>query len=125
MLIYSGQREIEHFFDDSNPRAHPIIQYLGEIIIQAGNDGAELDLFGLSLSKVTEWCNEAARNCPTKTGVIHIPNISTYIDRIPTEYRWWIADDIGKCPICVSKSDHAYPCSYGSSSHPGLGIGIH
>ena len=86
MLIYSGQREIEHFFNDSNPRAHPIIQYLGEIIIQAGNDGAELDLFGLSLSKVTEWCNEAAQNCPTETGVIHIPNISTYIDRIPTEY---------------------------------------
>ena len=104
MLIYSGQREIEHFFNNSNPQAHPIIQYLGKIIIQAGNDGAELDLFGLSLSKVMEWCNEATRNCPSETGVIHILNISTYINRIPTEYCWWIADDISKCPICVSRS---------------------
>lgn len=73
-----------------NPRIHPIIKYIGGMIVGAGRNGAKLDLFGLSLESVKDWCMEAAANCPTDTRMIHIPNLSIFIDRIPATYRWWI-----------------------------------
>ena len=71
-------------------RTHPIIEYLGGIVVQAAQSGAELDLFSLSLKVVEQWCKEAEKHCPTEPGVIHMPNLSVLIERIPEEHQWWI-----------------------------------
>ena len=71
-------------------RTHPIIEYLGGIIVQAAQCGAELDLFSLSLEVVERWCEEAEKHCPTEPSVIHMPDLSVLIKRIPEENQWWI-----------------------------------
>ena len=72
------------------PRGHPIIEYLAGEVVQAGQHGDELDMFALSLETVEDWCNAAAEFCPTEPGVIHVPNLSVLVDRIPRDNQWWV-----------------------------------
>ena len=71
-------------------RTHPIIEYLGGIVVQAAQSGAKLDLFSLLLEVVERWCEEAKKHCSTEPGVIHMPNLSVLIERIPEEHQWWV-----------------------------------
>ena len=74
----------------NDDRTHPIIEYLANMVVQAGQDGVELDLFNLSLETVEDMCNEAAEGCPTEPGVIHMPNLTALVDRIPLDNQWWV-----------------------------------
>ena len=60
------------------------------MVVQAGQDGTELDLSSLSLETVEDMCNEAADGCPTEPGVIHMPNLTALVDRIPLDNQWWV-----------------------------------
>ena len=71
-------------------RTHPIIEYLGGIVVQAAQCGAELDLFSLSLEVVERWCEEAEKHCLMEPGVIHMLDLSVLIKWIPEENQWWI-----------------------------------
>ena len=44
-------------------QTHPIIEYLGGIVVQAAQSRAELNLFSLSLEVVERWCEEAEKHC--------------------------------------------------------------
>ena len=74
-------------------RAHPIIKYVGGMVVQAAQSGAELDLFSLSLEVVERWCKEAKKHSPMEPGVIHMPDLSVLIERIPEEHQWWVPPD--------------------------------
>lgn len=128
MLICRMQKDTEQYFLNANPQVHPILEYVSEIVSQTGTNSRELDLFGLSLSTVRDWCREAAWNCPTETGVIHIPNLTEFIDQIPNDYHWWMTDDISECFVQVCGGQitiYMYIYSYGSTPRPGIGIRIH
>ena len=83
------QKDVERL-SSNDDRMHPIIEYVTNMVVQAGQDGAELDLFSLSLETVEDMCNEAAEGCPTKPGVIHMPNLTALIDQIPLDNQWWV-----------------------------------
>jgi len=76
--------------DDASIRVHPIIEYLGGEVAQAGQAQGGLDLFSLDIGTVEEWCYEATENCPTETGVIHASDLRPYLGRIDPKFRWWL-----------------------------------
>ena len=76
--------------DDASTQVHPIIEYVGGQVAQAGQANGGLDISTLDINVVAEWCSEAAGNCPTETGVIHIPDLRQHLHRIDPEYRWWL-----------------------------------
>ena len=74
----------------NDDRTHPIIEYVANMVVQAGQDGAKLDLFSLSLETVEDMCNEAAEGCPTEPGVIHMLNLTVLVDWILLDNQWWV-----------------------------------
>ena len=66
---------------------------MGDLVIDTSRNNIKLDLSQFSFEVVTSWCEEAAQNCPTETGIIHVPNLSTYLHRIPAENHWWVLDN--------------------------------
>jgi hypothetical protein len=106
------------------PRMHAIIKYIGGEVAEAGKAKRRLNLHTLSLSTVEEWCTEAGENCPTETGVIHIPDLRPLLHYVPSEYRWWLPaishDDVemqeggGETPRCQTRSSKHAIMSPGS-----------
>ena len=61
------QKDVERL-SSNNDRTHPIIGYVANMVVQAGQDGAELDLFSLSLETVEDMCNELQKAVPPSLG---------------------------------------------------------
>jgi hypothetical protein len=89
-LTYGVQTDAEALCESGSPRMHPIIEYIGGEVAEAGRANEGLDLFSLTLRTAEEWCSEAAQHCPTETGVIHIPDLRPFVVRIPATHRWWL-----------------------------------
>jgi hypothetical protein len=88
------------------PRMHPIIEHVGAEVAEAGKARKGLDLHTLKLGTVEEWCDESAENCPTETGVIHIPDLRPFTHRVPTEFRWWLPPALQDDPEDTGKIRH-------------------
>ncbi|KAN0125446.1 hypothetical protein V8E53_015472 [Lactarius tabidus] len=82
--------DAEALCESGSPHMHPIIEYIGGEVAEAGRANEGLDLFSLTLRTAEEWCSEAAQHCPTETGVIHIPDLRPFVVRIPATHRWWL-----------------------------------
>ena len=86
------------------PRVHLIIEHLGDLVVDASRNGTEFNLFLFSFETVERWYLEAAEYSPTETGIIHNPDLSSFLHRIPAENHWW-------APIQNNIGAHSVSCS--------------